>query len=103
MGLLKTAARTAVASSVHGRVQRRESARWAQQDAHAAVPAAAAAPPPPPPPAPAPPPQSPLGAARSGSDTGRQLELLKQLGELRDAGILNDSEFEAKKAEILGT
>ena len=107
MGLLKTAARTAVASSVHGRVQRRQSARWAQQDAHphAAAPAAAAAPPPPPPPppAPAPPPQPPPGPAQSGSDTGRQLELLKQLGELRDAGILNDSEFEAKKAEILGT
>lgn len=30
------------------------------------------------------------------------LAQLKQLGELRDAGILSDEEFEAKKAEILG-
>ncbi|WP_353353551.1 DUF4429 domain-containing protein [Intrasporangium sp. DVR] len=30
------------------------------------------------------------------------LSQLKQLGELRDAGILSDEEFAAKKAEILG-
>ena len=28
-------------------------------------------------------------------------ELLKRLGELRDAGVLSDEEFSAKKAEIL--
>lgn len=33
MGLLKTAAKVAVASSVHGRVQRRQQQRWAAQDA----------------------------------------------------------------------
>jgi hypothetical protein len=32
MGLLKTAATVAVASSVHGRVQRRQQNRWAAQD-----------------------------------------------------------------------
>ena len=32
MGLLKTAAKVAVASSVHGRIQRRQQARWAAQD-----------------------------------------------------------------------
>jgi len=31
------------------------------------------------------------------------LAQLKQLGELRDAGILSDEEFEAKKAKILGS
>ncbi|HEX9538522.1 MAG TPA: hypothetical protein VGA04_10165 [Streptosporangiaceae bacterium] len=60
MGLLKTAATVAVASSVHGRVQRRQQARWAAQDQ--ALPGAAAPPPPPPPPpqyaAPAPPQQA---------------------------------------------
>lgn len=33
MGLLKTAAKVAVASSVHGKVQRRQQQRWAAQDA----------------------------------------------------------------------
>ena len=32
MGILKTAATVAVASSVHGRVQRRQQDRWAAQD-----------------------------------------------------------------------
>ena len=44
MGLLKTAATVAVASSVHGRVQRRQQARWAAQD-QANTPTAAAPPP----------------------------------------------------------
>ena len=43
MGLLKTAATVAVASSVHGRIQRRQQARWAAQDQ-----APADVPPPPP-------------------------------------------------------
>ena len=32
MGILKTAATVAVASSVHGRIQRRQQNRWAAQD-----------------------------------------------------------------------
>jgi acetyl-CoA acetyltransferase len=43
VGLLKTAATVAVASSVHGRIQRRQQARWAAQDQANA--AAAPAPP----------------------------------------------------------
>ena len=39
MGLFKTAAKVAVASSVHGRVQRRQQSRWAAQDQAAAQPA----------------------------------------------------------------
>ena len=31
------------------------------------------------------------------------LDQLKKLGELRDAGVLNDAEFEAKKAQLLGS
>ena len=45
MGLLKTAATVAVASSVHGRIQRRQQARWTAQDQASA--AAVPAPPPP--------------------------------------------------------
>ena len=44
MGLLKTAATVAVASSVHGRIQRRQQARWAAQNQ---APADVPAPPPP--------------------------------------------------------
>ena len=44
MGLLKTAAKVAVATSVHGRVQRRQQSRWAAQD-QAAAQAATPAPP----------------------------------------------------------
>lgn len=92
MGLLKTAAKVAVASSVHGRVQRRQQERWASQDQ---VPAAAPAAPVPAPNVAAPPPPN--------GDLVHQMELLRQLGELRDAGVLTDAEFEAKKAKILTT
>lgn len=82
--LLRTAAHAHVASSVIGRNQRRQAQRWAQQD-HAAAAAA---------PAPA--------AAPAVPDMDAKLAQLKQLGDLRDAGILTDAEFEAKKATILG-
>ncbi len=130
MGLLKTAAKVAVASSVHGRIQRRQQQRWAAQDA------AAAAPPPPPPvppvptpaqpaltPAqPAPPPEygrphfateftsadsPPAGhvparpAPAPRVDMATKLTQLQQLGELKSAGVLTDAEFEAQKSAIL--
>jgi hypothetical protein len=97
VGLLKTAATVAVASSVHGRIQRRQQARWAAQDqGHAAA-------------APAPPPQyaappqqaytEPAPAA--GADMGARLDQLKQLGELLSAGVLTQAEFDQQKARIL--
>ena len=102
MGLLKTAATVAVASSVHGRIQRRQQARWAAQDQ------AAAAPPPPPPqyaaPAqqahaePAPPSQAPAAPA---PDMNQRITQLKQLGELLTAGVLTQAEFDQEKARIL--
>jgi len=84
MGLLKTAAKVAVASSVHGRVQRRQQERWARQDAER------------------PPVGSPEVASRT-PDVAEQLGLIRQLNELREAGALTDAEFEAKKAQILNT
>lgn len=93
MGLLKTAGKVAVASSVHGRVQRRQQNRWAQQ--------AAAAPAPAPMPAPAAPMPAPAAPAPA-PDLDAKLSQLAKLGELRDAGILTDAEFEAKKSQILG-
>ncbi|MGH3296646.1 MAG: hypothetical protein ACRDP7_33120, partial [Trebonia sp.] len=82
MGILKTAATVAVASSVHGRVQRRQQARWAAQD-QAAAPAA------PPPQAAAPPPQAAAAPAQP-ADTGERLAQLAQLGELHKAGVLTE-------------
>lgn len=94
MGLLRTAGRVAVASSVHGRVQRRQAQRWGAADQ-----AAAAQPPAPAAPAPAAP--APVAAVPTEDAMGRKLAQLTQLGELKAAGILTDAEFEAKKALIL--
>jgi len=103
MGILKTAVAVGVASSVHGRVQRRQQQRWAAQDQAAA---AAAAPPPPPPQAPAAPaPPTPAAPApqtpAAPADMSARLEQLKQLGELMQAGILTEAEFQQQKARIL--
>ncbi|MGY8926918.1 MAG: SPFH domain-containing protein [Flavobacteriales bacterium] len=40
-------------------------------------------------------------AITSGSSNGNTIELLKQLGELKDAGILTEKEFTEKKKELL--
>jgi hypothetical protein len=86
-GLLRGVARTAVvagtATAVSNRVSRRQAKRWSQQEA-----ASYAEPPPPPP-----------GAAPSSQDT---LAQLKELGELKAAGVLTQEEFDAQKAKILG-
>lgn len=85
-GLVRGVARTAVvagtATAVSGRVQRRQQSRWAEQEA-----------PPPQPSAPAP-------AAAPDADPIAQL---KELGELRDSGVLTEDEFAAQKAKLLGS
>jgi membrane protease subunit (stomatin/prohibitin family) len=81
--LLRGVARTAVAAgtwtAVSNRVSRRQAERWSDQEAERE----------------APPPQA---AAPAEEDP---LEQLKKLGELKEAGILTDAEFEAQKAKIL--
>jgi Short C-terminal domain len=100
VGLLKTAATVAVASSVHGRIQRRQQNRWAAQDqggfAGAPDPQQTYA-------APAPPqPQAPAAPGHSAdADMGDRLAQLTQLGELLKAGVLTQAEFEQQKARIL--
>ena len=101
MSLLRTAARTAVitgtATRVHHRTAAKQQAKWAA--ANAAPPAAQ-------PVAPAPAAQQvapapvapPVEAAPAAPDTGAMLDQLRQLGELRAAGVLTDAEFEAQKA-----
>ena len=100
MGLLKTAATVAVASSVHGRVRRRQQTRWAGQNQPAAeVPAPA-------PPAqystPAPPQQAEATPAQTAGPSDR-IAQLTQLGELLSAGVLTTAEFEQEKARILSS
>lgn len=89
-GLLRGVARTAViagtATSVSNRVSRRQGQRWAEQEASAAPPA---------------PPAPPAPAAASGQND--MFEQLKQLGALRDQGILTEDEFAAQKAKLLGS
>ena len=108
MGLIGGIARTAViagtATHVSNNVSRRQANRWAEKDQAAAAAAPApvyAAPPPvyaaPPPVYAAPPPQP--APAMSNDELFAQL---KQLGELKDAGILTEQEFAAKKAQMLG-
>lgn len=92
MGLVQTAAKVAVASHVHGRVQRRQSQRWAAQDAAAAAPTSTHSSPHPVPPA----------AQRARAPPARTTcsPRLATLGELRPAGVLTDAEFETQKAKI---
>jgi len=91
----RTAAITGTATAVNGRVARRQSAKFAQQDA--------APPPPAPAPAAAPPPPAPEAAPAAPSGMTEELAAqLKRLAELRDQGILTDEEFAAQKAKLLG-
>jgi hypothetical protein len=46
---------------------------------------------------------APAPAPPAGSPEGDKLDTLRKLGELREAGVLTDAEFEAKKAEILSS
>ncbi len=88
MGLFKTAAKVAVASSVHGRVQQRQQGKWSQPAQAQPMPAA-----------PVQPAMAP--AALGGMDA--KLAQLKQLGDLRDAGIITEAEFEVKKHQVMNS
>jgi hypothetical protein len=86
MPLLRGIARTAVvagtATAVSNRVSRRQGGRWAASS----QPAAEAQPPP-----------------RAGTDTNTKLAQLRELGQLRDSGVVDDAEFELQKSQILNS
>ena len=99
-GLLRGVARTAViagtATTVSNRVSRRQAGRWAEQDQQQQAqqqqyqeqqPVYAAPPP----------------AAPAAPDMDAKLAQLKELGELKAQGILDDAEFEAQKDRILNS
>lgn len=84
-GLIRGVARTAVvagtATAVSNRVSRRQASRWSQQEQPQYDAEEPTTPGPP--------------------STDDKLAQLKELGELKTAGVLTDAEFEAQKAKIL--
>ena len=83
-GVARTAAIAGTATAVSNRVSRRQAGRWAEQDQAAYAQQA-------------PPQQAPAAPAAD------PIAQLKELGELRDSGVLTDEEFAAQKAKILGS
>jgi hypothetical protein len=94
-GVARTAAIAGTATAVSNRVSRRQAGRWAQQEQAQAYQEQQAAPPPqqyaPPPPPPAP----------AGGGMDDKLAQLKELGALKEAGVLTDEEFAVQKDRIL--
>jgi hypothetical protein len=106
MGLIRGVARTAVvagtATAVSNRVSRRQGGRWAaqeQQQQYAEPPQQYAEPPQQ---YAAPPQQYAEPPAQQPAGMDAKLAQLKELGTLREQGVLTDAEFEAQKARILG-
>ena len=84
-GVARTAAVAGTATAVSGRVRRRQQSRWAEQEAQQA-------------------PQQPQYEAPSQAAPAPAdpIQQLKELGELRDSGVLTEEEFAAQKAKVLG-
>jgi len=83
--MARTAAIAGTATAVSNRVSRRQASRWAQQEPqqeYAEQPQAEAAP------------------APAAADP---IDRLKELGELRDSGVLTEEEFQAQKAKVLAS
>jgi Short C-terminal domain len=86
-GVARTAAIAGTATAVSNRVSRRQAGRWAAQEQQAPPQAY---------------PQQAYPEPAAPADMTSQLEQLKQLGELKDQGVLTEAEFEAQKQRILG-
>jgi transcription initiation factor TFIID subunit TAF12 len=88
MGLLRMAARTAVvagtATAVHGRVQRRQAAKYDQQDQQQYAQ------------------EQPQYAQEAPPPEDDSTAQLQNLAALHTQGVLTDEEFAAAKAKILG-
>ena len=91
-GLARTAAIAGTATAVSNRVSRRQAGRWARHDAQQTEYADQAEPA-----EPAPPAEQPS----SGMDD--QLAQLEKLADLKERGVLSDTEFADQKRRILGT
>jgi hypothetical protein len=88
-GVVRTAAVAGTATAVSNRVSRRQSQRWAAQEAPAYPPQGYAAPPP--------------AAPQPAAGGEGRVEKLKDLADLKQQGILTEEEFAAEKARILAS
>lgn len=91
-GVVRTAAIAGTATAVSNRVSRRQAGRWSEQEQRQQLAAAQAQASYPPQPA----------AADGGAAMDGKIAQLKELGALRDQGVLTEAEFEAQKARVLG-
>ena len=95
MGLIGGMARTAVvagtATAVSNRVSRRQANRWSEQEP---APTQYAQPQPV---------QQYAPVQAAPAPAPDRLTQLKELGELKEAGVLSDAEFETEKARILAS
>jgi Short C-terminal domain len=91
-GVARTAAIAGTATAVSNRVSRRQAGRWAQQEQqdyeHQAYEQQAQQPPPPP--------------ARAQDDMSDKIAQVKELGQLKEQGLLTEAEFQQQKTRILG-
>jgi hypothetical protein len=90
-GVARTAAVAGTATAVSNRVSRRQAGRWAQQDQQHYQEQYQA-----------PPHAPPAPAVPAAQDTEHMIAELRQLGELKEAGVLTEQEFAVQKARILG-
>jgi hypothetical protein len=82
-GVARTAVVAGTATAVSNRVSRRQANRWNQQaEAEASD-------------------QQQMAPPDEVDNTDDKLAQLKELGALRESGVLTDAEFEAQKAKIL--
>jgi hypothetical protein len=84
-GIARTAAIAGTATAVSNRVSRRQAGRWAEKSSAESQPVAAAPPP------------------QAGTDTNTKLAQLRELGQLRESGVVDDAEFELQKSQILNS
>ena len=106
MGLIRGIARTAAiagtATAVSNRVSRRQAGRWAAKEQKADQEQQAQNAQQPPPQYAQPQYAQPQYAqSPAASSTDDMLEQLQKLGELKEAGVLTEAEFQAQKAKIL--
>jgi len=99
-GVARTAAVAGTATAVSNRVSRRQARKWGGGGDTNYVPMRTVPEQQPPPQqyAPSPPPYAPPPVAPEDERIAR----LKQLGELKQQGVLSEQEFAAEKARILG-
>ena len=88
--MARGAVASGTATAVSNRVSRRQAERWSSQGEGAPAYMAQAGP-------------EPMEAAPAGGAAPDPIEQLKELGELRQQGILTEEEFAAQKAKILGS